>query len=122
MRVCPHEGPLASLVRAKIFLRYPAARLLRVPPCGPGPQTLEDGCIHFGEGNFTYHVAVIVRPPTDHRVELGDEMASRGLLVRLQNLPDVPEECVPILAGWFDDQFPSIFAEMLAQEIEAVLN
>ena len=50
-RACPHEGPLSSLVRAKIFLRHPAARLLRVPPCGPGPQTLEDGCIHFVEGD-----------------------------------------------------------------------
>ena len=68
VRVCPHEGPLASPVRAKVLLRYPAARLLRVPPCGPGPQTLEDGCIHFVEDDLTHHVAVIVRPPTDHRV------------------------------------------------------
>jgi hypothetical protein len=29
---------------------------------------------------------------------------------------------LPMLAGWFDEQFPSIFAEMLAQAIKAVLN
>src|SRR5215510_10275793 len=70
IRVCPHEGPLASLVRAKVFLRHPAARLLRVSPCGPGPQTLEDGCIHFVEDDLTHHMAMIVRPPANHRVEL----------------------------------------------------
>ena len=31
-RVCPHEGPWSSMARAKVFLRYPSARLLRVPP------------------------------------------------------------------------------------------
>ena len=31
-------------------------------------------------------------------------------VLRLHHLPDVPEECVHILAGWFDQQFPSIFA------------
>ena len=52
-RACPHEGPLSSLVRAKVFLRHPAAGLLWVPPYGPGPQTLEDSCIHFVEDNLT---------------------------------------------------------------------
>ncbi len=120
-RACPHEGPLSSLVRAKIFLRHPAARLLRVPPCGPGPQTLEDGCIHFDEGGLAHHVAVRVCPPANHRVELGNQIARRGLLVCLHHLPDVPEECLNTLAGWFDEQFPSILASMLSQEIEAVL-
>ena len=55
-------------------------------------------------------MAVIIRPSTNHWVELGDEMASRGLLVRLHHLPDMPEECVNILAGWFDEQLPRIFA------------
>jgi len=109
-RVCPYEGPLSSIARVKVFFRHPSMRLLRVPPYGPGPQTLKDGCIHFDEGDLTHHVTVIVRPPAYHRVELGDQMASRGLLVRLHNLPDVPEECLSILAGWFDNQFPSIFA------------
>ena len=121
-RVCPHEGPLSSMMCAKVFLRYPSARLLWVPPCGPGPQTLEDGCIHFDEGGLAHHVAVIVRPPAYHRVELGDQMASCGLFVRLHDLPDVPEEGVHSLAGWFDQQFSSLLAHMLAQEIEAVLD
>ena len=82
-RVCPHKGPLSSLARAKGFLRHLPARLLRVPPCGPRPQTLEDGCIHFVEGDLTHHVAVIMRPSTKHWVELGAEMASRGWRVRL---------------------------------------
>src|SRR5713101_5375996 len=46
---CPHEGPLASLSRLEVFLRDPTARLLRMPPCGPGPQRLKDRCVHFEE-------------------------------------------------------------------------
>src|SRR5262249_34016112 len=121
-RVCPHEGPLASMARAKVFLRDPSPGLLWVPSCGPGPQTLEDGCIHFDEGGLAHHVAVVVGPPAYHWVKWGNQIASRGLLVRLHHLPDVPEECLYILTGWFDEEFPSILAEMLAQEIEAVLN
>jgi hypothetical protein len=101
-RVCPYEGPLSSVMRAKVLLRHPSARLLWVPPRGPRPQTLEDGGIHFDKGDLTHHVAVIVRPPANHRIELGDQIASCGLLVRLDNLPDVPEECFDMLAGWFD--------------------
>jgi hypothetical protein len=109
-RACPHEGPWASLVRANILLRHPAARLLRGPPCGPGPQTLDDGWIHGGEGDFTHHVAVIMRPSTTPGGELGDAMASRGLLVRLPHLPEMPEDGVHILAGWFDEPLPRLFA------------
>src|SRR5215813_3864230 len=79
-------------------------------------------CIHFVEDDLTHHVTVIVRPPAYHGVELGDQIPSRGLLMRLHHFPDVPEKCFHILAGWCDDQFPRILAEMLAQEIEAVLN
>src|SRR5262249_4305941 len=64
MRICPHEGPLAALVRAKVFLRYPVARLLWMPPSGPCPQSREDGCVYFGAGDFAHDVGVIVRPPT----------------------------------------------------------
>ena len=67
-------------------------------------------------------MAVIVRPPAYYGVELGDQIPSRGLLIRLHYFPDVPEECCNILAGWFDEQFPSILAERLAQESEAVLD
>ncbi len=52
-RVCPYEGPLSSIARAKVFVRHPSMRLLRVPPYGPGPQTLKDGCIHFDKGDLT---------------------------------------------------------------------
>src|SRR5215471_11320642 len=42
--------------------------------------------------------------------------------VQSYHLPDVPEELLNILAGWFDEEFPSILTEVLTQEIEAVLN
>src|SRR6266849_8737116 len=60
---CPHEGPLPSVSRLEIFLRDPAARFLWMPPCGPGPQRLEDRCVHFDEDRLADHVAMIVGPP-----------------------------------------------------------
>ena len=89
-RVGPHEGPSASLACAEVFPRHPLARFLRMPPCGPRPQTLEDGCIHVDEGGLADHVVVIVGPAANHGVELRYQMARCGLLVRLHDLPDVP--------------------------------
>src|SRR6266581_3812298 len=120
-RVGPYEGPLSSMARAKVFVRHPSMRLLRVPPYGPGPQTPEDGCIHFVEDDLADHVAVRVCPPANHGMKVGNQLARRGLLVRLHHFPHVPEESLCMLAGRFDEQFPRVLAEMLSQEIEAVL-
>src|SRR5262245_9764816 len=47
---CPHEGPLSAVPRAKVFRRHPSAGFLRLPPGGPGPQSLEDHCVHCDQG------------------------------------------------------------------------
>jgi hypothetical protein len=100
---CPHEGPLTSVSRLEIFLRDPAARFLRMPPCGPGPQRMEDRCVHFDEDRLANHVAMRVGPPANDGVELRYQIPCRGLLVGLHDMPEVPEECSHILRGGFDD-------------------
>ena len=70
-RACPHEGPLASVVRANVLLRHPSARRLWGPPCGPGPQTPADGCLHCDAGGLAHHVAVRVCPPAHYGLALG---------------------------------------------------
>src|SRR5262245_63385164 len=106
---CPHEGPPAAVSHAKVFRRHPPAGLLRMPPCGPRPQSLEDRCVHVVEGDLADHVAVIVGPSPDDGVELGYQMPSGGLLVRLHDLPDMTVECADILSVWFDDELLFIF-------------
>src|SRR6266446_8646464 len=115
---CPHEGPLPSVSRLEIFLRDPAARFLRMPPCGPGPQRLEERCVHFDEDRLADHVAMIVGPPTNDRVELRYQTACRSLLVGLHDMPEVPEECAHMLRGGFNEEFPRVLPDMLSQEIE----
>ena len=68
------------------------------------------------------HMAVIVGPAPDHRVELGYQIDRGGLLVRLHDFPDVPQECFDLLSGWFDKEFTSVLPDVLSQKIEAVLD
>jgi hypothetical protein len=83
---------------------------------------MEDRCIHFDEDRLADHMAMIVGPPANDGVELRYQIACRGLLVGLHDMPDVPEECVHILRGGFNEEFPRVLPDMLAQEIEAGLN
>src|SRR5712691_11129132 len=119
---CPHEGPLASLSRLEVFLCDPAARFLRMSPCGPGPQRMKDRCVHFDEDRLADHMAMRVGPPANDGVELRSQMACRGLLVGLHDMPEVPEECVHMLRGGFHEEFPRVLPDMLSQEIAPALD
>jgi hypothetical protein len=83
---------------------------------------MKDRCVHFAEGHLADHMAMIVGPSAYNRVELRYQIACRGLLVGLHEVPEVPKECVYILRGGFDEEFPRVLPDMLAQEIEAGLN
>ena len=118
----PDEGPPASVSRRKVFLRDPSARFLRMPPCRPRPQRMKNRCVHFVEGCLADHMVMIVGPPTNDGVKLRYQMAGCGLLVGLHDVPDVPKEGVHLLRGGFYEQFPRVLPDVLAQEIEAVLD
>src|SRR6266699_451109 len=118
----PEENPMSFVPGAEVLLSHPAFGLCRMPSFGPRPQYLEDGGVHVVEGYFARHMAVIVGPAPDHRIELGYQLGRCGLLVCLHDLPDFPEECFDILPGWFDEELTSVLPHMLSQKIEAVLN
>src|SRR5262249_17317832 len=89
---------------------------------GPRPQHREDGSVHVVEGDFARHMAVIVGPAPDHRVELSYQIGRSSLFVRLHDFPDFSQECFYILPGWLDEKLTPVLRYVLSQKIEAVLN
>ena len=81
---------------------------------------MKDRCVHFDEDRLADHVAMIVGPPPNDGVELRYQIACRGLLVGLHDMPEVPEACVHMLRGGFHEEFPRVLPDMLSQEIEPV--
>ena len=71
------EGPIAVPTPFKVFRFEPARGLVRVPSSCPLPQAREDVVIHASKNAFTHHVPMIVRPTTNFRVELIDQVGGR---------------------------------------------
>ena len=112
--VLPEENPLSSVSSAEVLLRHPAFRLCWMPSFGPRPQHREDGGVHMVEGDFACHMAVIVGPAPDDRIELGYQIGRGGLFVRLHDFPDFPQACFDILLGWFDEKLTSVLPYVLS--------
>src|SRR5579859_5258180 len=71
------EGPITVLTPFKVFRFEPARGLVRVPPPCPLQQTREDSAVHASKRAFAHHVPMIVRPTTNLRVELTDQVGGR---------------------------------------------
>src|SRR4029453_7358645 len=65
-----HPVPIAN--DTEVLLFDPSAWLVRVPTSSPLPQGPEERVIYFGKGLFACHMAMIVRPPSNERIELSD--------------------------------------------------
>ncbi len=78
--------------------------------------------IHLVEGCFADHMPVIPGPSSNFGVELSNQIACCGLLVRLDVCSDTLQKRVDVLFRGFNQQFSVVFSEMLSEEIKAVLN
>lgn len=67
-------------------------------------------------------MSVIIAPPSNFRVELGNEIPCCGLLVRLDDFSDALQKRVDVLFGGGNQPFSVVFSEMLSEKIKAVLN
>src|SRR6266516_3038916 len=67
-------------------------------------------------------MSVIIGPTSNFGVELSNEIACCGLLVRLNDFSDTLQKSVDILFGRFNQQFSVVFAEMLSEKVKAVLD
>ena len=78
--------------RLKVLILDPSLGLFRVPAFGPLPQCLEDDMICFCKGSLARHVSMIVRPASDHRIELRDQVPGGGLRVRFDEASNFSQE------------------------------
>jgi hypothetical protein len=67
-------------------------------------------------------MSVIVRPSSDLRVQLGDQITCRDLLVLSYHFSDAFQKGINVLSRWFDEQFSMVFTEMLPKKVETILN
>ena len=70
-----------------------------VSPLGPAPDGVIDSGIDFMHGPFAGTVAVILCPASDDRIELDDEPARRGLLMRPHDPSDLLQDRLGVLLG-----------------------
>ena len=117
------EGPVTIPAPVKVFRFEPARAFVGVPSSCPLPQTREDVVIHVSERVFAHHVPMIVRPTTNLRVELIDQIGGRHAMGVFDDSSDAIQEGSNILLGRLDEQFPvGISAHVLSEEIKAVLH
>lgn len=102
----------------EVFIFNPAFGFLRMSPLGPLPQGRKDEMVHFRKGAFAGDMSMIVRPTSDYRIELHDQVPSRGLCVRLDQLVDLVQERGDVFAGWLDEDLALVFTDMLAEKIK----
>jgi hypothetical protein len=84
------------------------------------PQGAEEQVIHGSEGLFTGHMAMIVRPPPEERIELPDQIFWLGLGMRAHECTSFGQEEVDTGAGRFHENRAVIVAEMLTEKVKPV--
>ena len=75
------KDPILPFDGGEVFLLDPFDGFLWVSPFGPLPQDTKDCVIHLCVGFLADHVPVIIRPSANLGIQLGNEIASGGLLV-----------------------------------------
>src|SRR5215467_14780191 len=113
-----HPVPLADDVEVLVF--DPVPRLVWVSASSPLPQRPEEGVIYRRKGLFTAHMAMIVCPPPDQRIELRDQVFWFGLRVGPNQGSDFAQEGVDTLAGGFDEYRAAVVADVLTEKVKAV--
>src|SRR6266550_2493525 len=106
-----------------VLLALYSQTLFGRPSSCPLPQIREDGVINASKCAFTHHVPMIVRPTTNLRVELIDQIGGRRAVCVFDDSSDAVQEGSNILLGRLDEQFPlRVSAHVLSEEIKAALH
>ncbi len=116
------EHPVLPFNGLEVFLLDPLFGFLWVSAFCPVPQHAKDGVVHLGEGLRTDNMPMIVRPSPNFRVQLGDEVSSHCLFVVLYHFSDALQERLYALLRGGDQQLSVVFAQVLSEKVEAVLN
>src|ERR1035438_6717223 len=106
----------------KVSILHPTGVLIWMSATTPAPQLAPDLEIHAVECTAGNTVSMIVRPSTDDRIEPNDQVRLCCRLVSLDYFPDLCQERLSILLGGRYQQFAAILPEVLAEEVESILN
>ena len=86
----------------------------------PLPQDLPEHAIYVREGTFRDDMAVVHRPTSYHRVQLGDQKMSSAATVSPDDLSYFGQESRNALATGFDEQLPvRVPSNVLAKKVKA---
>ncbi len=120
------KDPIGPFDGLEVFLRDPGVGFLWVSSFHPPSQCAIDRVVYVMEHVCADDVLVILCPPTNDGIEHQDESPRRQRVVLLDDLPQLFQVSMHILLRWFNQQFVLfscfVLADILAQEIEPVLN
>jgi len=89
----------------------------------PLPQGFEDGVIDMTDDTLAVDVAVIHRPTAYDPVEFCDQLPRRSGLRSSDNVPNIFQERMDVLARRFDQQLAAaVPSQVLSEEVEALFD
>ena len=118
--VAEYHLPSAQLF--VVTLLDPLGAFGGVATFGPAPHQVPEVVFNISKGFFSDHMAIVVSPPPDNRVEFLHDLVNGGLAVGHQNVFEVGEMGLNLFLLGFDQQLTSKASEGETQEIEPFIS
>src|SRR5437773_343722 len=116
------RGESTGFVGAKIALLNPAARLLGMLAVSPLPEHLLDQVVNPAIDAFGNHVAMVVGPTSQNRIEPSNQRGCVVPVTTADELPGFLQHVTDALSRGSDEEFSSVFAHSLPQKVEPLLD
>src|SRR6185436_15931734 len=89
---------------------------------GPLPECAPDFRVSPVERILGRTMSMVVSPATNDGVQQADQLGLADGFVCVDNSPNFPQERVRVLLRRFHQWFAVVFAEVLSEEVEALVN
>ena len=109
-------------MRTEVLVLNPVGSLVWMSSSCPSPQGLEDEVVYGAEDRLANHVSVVLRPALYDGIEQPYQVLGFGLQVGLHDISDFPQEHLNALERRLDEHFAVVFAHVLSEEIEPILD
>lgn len=81
-----------------------------------------DSVVDLGEGLRTRDVPMILRPPSDDRIEQQQQVSGCRLFVRLDDRSDFAKKQLHVFLGWLDQYLAIVLAYSLPKKIKSLFD
>ena len=89
-------------------------------PARPAPEHCPEVVLHAGERSLGDDVSMVVGPTPQKWVEFADQNRCGQSTAVANQLPGFLQHAAYALSGWLDQQFVSVLAHSLSQEIKSL--